>query len=102
MKPQRWSLLVVLVLLAAAPARAADGPVKIVVKDDQIDFLAGDELVSRYNKGPQVAKPFMWPLYGPGAVQMTRTEPEKQRKPGDSKDHPHQKSAWFCHGDILP
>src|SRR5437660_11325075 len=22
--------------------------------------------------------------------------------PGGSKDHPHQKSAWFCHGDVIP
>jgi hypothetical protein len=22
--------------------------------------------------------------------------------PGESKDHHHQKSAWFCHGDVIP
>src|SRR5205085_2564333 len=22
--------------------------------------------------------------------------------PGESTDHPHQKSAWFCHGDVIP
>jgi hypothetical protein len=22
--------------------------------------------------------------------------------PGGSTDHPHQKSAWFCHGDVIP
>jgi hypothetical protein len=23
-------------------------------------------------------------------------------QPGGSTDHPHQKSAWFCHGDVIP
>jgi hypothetical protein len=23
-------------------------------------------------------------------------------KPGESTDHIHQKSAWFCHGDVIP
>jgi hypothetical protein len=22
--------------------------------------------------------------------------------PGETSDHPHQKSAWFCHGDVIP
>ena len=22
--------------------------------------------------------------------------------PGGSKDHPHQQSVWFCHGDVIP
>jgi hypothetical protein len=87
-----------------APAlRAGEGTaVKIVVKEDTIDFLAGNDLVGTYNKGPNVAKPYMWPLYGPGGAQMTRTEPADQRKTGDSDDHPHQKSVWFCHGDVIP
>src|SRR5205823_2900718 len=45
---------------------------------------------------------YMWPVYGPGGVQMTRTEPESARKEHDSDDHPHQKSIWFCHGDVIP
>jgi hypothetical protein len=23
-------------------------------------------------------------------------------EPGEKTDHPHQKSAWFCHGDVIP
>jgi hypothetical protein len=88
MTMKRWVLLVVPVLgLAAPPVRAADDPaVQIQVKGDQIDFLIGKELVGSYQKGPKVAKPYMWPLLGPGGVQMT----------------PHQKSLWFCHGDVIP
>jgi hypothetical protein len=26
----------------------------------------------------------------------------EQAKAGESTDHPHQKSAWFCHGDVIP
>src|SRR5437763_9823325 len=100
MKPHRC-LFVALIFIVTASARAADGPVKIVVKDDQIDFLGGDELVSRLHKGPEVAKPYMWPMNGPGGVPLTRSWP-MEKKEGDSTDHVHQKSAWFCHGDIIP
>ena len=30
---------------------------------------------------------------------MTRNYPPPE---GQAKDHPHQKSAWFCHGDVIP
>ncbi len=102
MKLQRWPLLVALLLLVAAQARAADNTVKIVVKEDTIDFLAGDELVSTYHKGPKVAKPYMWPVYGPGGVPMTRAWPMEPKSEGGTTDHVHQKSIWFCHGDIIP
>jgi hypothetical protein len=26
----------------------------------------------------------------------------EKAKPGESTDHPHQKSMWFCHGDVIP
>lgn len=104
MKLNRWPLLIAgLFVFFAVPLRAADGAaVKIVVKDDSIDFLAGDELVSTYHKGPKVAKPYMWPLYGPGGIPMTRAWPMQPKTEGGTTDHPHQKSVWFCHGDIIP
>src|SRR5262249_23154545 len=49
-----------------------------------------------------VAKPYLWPLNAPGGVTVTRAWPMEPAKPGGSTDHPHQKSAWFCHGDVIP
>jgi hypothetical protein len=82
---------------AAEPAN-----VTITVAKEHIDFLAGGERVARYHIAPSVAKPYFWPLLGPGGVRMTRAWPMEKGQPGETTDHVHQKSAWFCHGDIIP
>jgi hypothetical protein len=99
-----------LILLTAGAAvfgalgtRADDNPQVIIrVAGDHLDFLVGDELVGRYHKGPRAAKPYFWPLNAPGGVAVTRGWPMVPAQQGQSTDHPHQKSAWFCHGDIIP
>jgi hypothetical protein len=84
-------------LPAASPAE-----VSINVADDHVDFLIGTELVSRYHKGPNVAKPYFWPVKGPHSEQLSRAWPMEKGRPGESTDHVHQKSFWFCHGDVIP
>jgi hypothetical protein len=86
-----------------SPLGAAEpGKVTITATKDHIDFQAGKNLVGRYHIGPKVAKPYFWPLNGPGATRITRAWPMEKAKPGESDDHPHQKSVWFCHGDVIP
>jgi hypothetical protein len=87
---------------AGPSAAAGPGDVAIQVSKDHIDFLAGKELVGRYNIGTDVAKPYFWPLNGPNGQPITRAWPMVKGLPGESTDHIHQKSAWFCHGDIIP
>jgi hypothetical protein len=91
-------------LVAGVPSLTAAEPaaVAIQVADDHIDFRVGTDLVTRYHKGPDVAKPYFWPLNGPGDRPLTRAWPMEKAPAGGSTDHPHQKSAWFCHGDIIP
>jgi hypothetical protein len=76
--------------------------IMIVVAEDSVDFLAGKELVGRYRFGKTFSKPIFWPLNAPGGIPVTRAWPIDKSKPGESADHPHQKSAWFCHGDVIP
>lgn len=82
---------------AAEPAA-----VSIKVGKTEVDFLAGNDLVARYHFGPEVAKPYFWPINGPNGLPITRAWPMVKGLPGESTDHIHQKSAWFCHGDIIP
>src|SRR5207249_3831686 len=91
-------LIVALVL--AGPA-AAGAKVSAKVEDGHVDFLAGEELAGRYHTNPKFAKPIFWPLKI-GGVGVTRDWPMQPPMPGGSKDHLHQKSAWFCHGDVIP
>jgi Methane oxygenase PmoA len=103
MKTRLFLLLVVsaaAALAALAPLPAAQ-PVDVVI-DTTTDFVADGALVGRYHTGSAVAKPYLWPLLGPGGVPLTRAWPMEKASPGGSADHPHQKSAWFCHGDVIP
>jgi hypothetical protein len=45
------------------------------------------------------AKPILWPILGPTGQPMTRAYPMGQA-PGEKKDHVHQRSLWFTHGDV--
>jgi hypothetical protein len=88
----------------AAPAQVAQ-PISVTVEvaRNQIDFLCGREfLAARYVFGPDVAKPYFWPLNAPSGKPVTRAWPMEKGYTGAQTDHVHQKSAWFCHGDVIP
>ena len=67
-----------------------------------IEFRDGRALVARYHVASDIAKPYLWPMYAPGDIPVTRAWPLEKGAPKETKDHVHQKSAWFCHGDIVP
>ena len=103
-------LLVACLALAQAPAAPK---VRAVKGETDIAFYAGDQLVTRYVFGGTVqvekgtgtkplAKPYFYPLIAPNGVSLTRDWPMKRGTPGETTDHYHQKSAWFCHGDVIP
>ncbi len=94
--------LALLALTVQSSLAGEAAAVRIVAGQGFIDFFSGDQLVARYNTGPDLAKPYLWPLNGPGGVCLTRSWPMDPSEPKASHDHPHQKSAWFCHGDVIP
>ena len=84
---------------------AAEGVSIKVVKDESltvIEFRSGEKLVTRYLCGTAVAKPYFWPMLAPGEIPVTRAWPMQKGEQGETTDHVHQKSAWFCHGDVVP
>jgi hypothetical protein len=89
-------------LLLLTPVTAGPVPVTVTRTDTTVDFKVGDELVTRYHVGPDVAKPYFWPLNAPGDVPATRGWPMQKGLPKETTDHVHQKSGWFCHGDVIP
>ncbi|MGD9722116.1 MAG: PmoA family protein [Pirellulales bacterium] len=47
------------------------------------------------------SKPILWPLVAPGGKRVTRNWPMETGVPGETdRDHPHQRSLWFTHGDV--
>jgi hypothetical protein len=86
--------------VAYQPA-AEPGRVSIKVDKEQVEFRINDDLVTRYHMGPTVAKPYLWPLNAPGNIAVTRPWP-MDKTGAISNDHVHQKSSWFCFGDVVP
>jgi hypothetical protein len=89
-------------LAAAAAAAAGDGEVTAEASKDRIEFKVGKDLITTYHIEASNAKPYFWPLIAPNGVTVTRAWPMEKAKAGEKTDHPHQKSAWFCHGDVIP
>lgn len=100
----KWHLAwTVVVFVALVPAvHAQGGKVDIKAEKDAHAFYVGDQLVTRYLIDAERTKPIFWPVNAPGGVPLTRSWPQEKAKPGEATDHPHQQSAWFCHGDIIP
>lgn len=73
----------------------------------------GREL-TRYHFGPELRRPFWYPITGPGGRSLTRMnmpydpgksmtrdkQPDDPTKPEDPLGHSHQTSVWICHKDV--
>jgi Methane oxygenase PmoA len=94
--------LVAVVGLRQAVKAEGPKPISIELAGDRIDFRAGKSLVASYHFSPKVAKPYFWPVNSPDGTPLTRGWPMEQAAPGEAVDHIHQKSLWFCHGDVIP
>lgn len=66
---------------------------------DRLDVLVDGKEVASYHTARRWARPFLWPLNGPGGVPMTRAWPMADA-PEEKTDHKHHKSLWFAHGDL--
>jgi Methane oxygenase PmoA len=44
-------------------------------------------------------KPFFFPMFGPTGEPYTRAYP-MESVAGEDRDHPHQRSFWFTHGNV--
>jgi hypothetical protein len=89
-------------LLTIVPVAVAEPTVTARKTKDVVEFTSDGQLVTRYHIGESVAKPYLWPLNAPGGIPVTRGWPMETGLPKETKDHVHQKSAWFCHGDVIP
>ncbi len=86
-------------LLGSVPAmRAQESKMALKTVKDAAEFYLDGELVTRYHVAGY-PRPIFWPVNAPGGVPLTRNYPPPE---GQATDHPHQKSAWFCHGDVYP
>ncbi len=87
-------LFALLATIAPSPAEvtAEKSEKGVVVKIDGELFT---EYITEFG-----GKPILWPIIGPTGKPMTRSYPMIEGIEGERKDHPHQASFWFTHGDV--
>jgi hypothetical protein len=99
--------------LVLSAAIFAPPPPSETVGKEEVTYKDGEKVVSVYHfagtvqveKGTEqkpLAKPYFYPLVAPNGVAVTRPWPMERGTKGETVDHFHQKSAWFCHGDVIP
>jgi len=93
------TLPLLVIFAVPLPARA---DVSAVVVKEAIEFKSGSAVVAKYAISPSVAKPYLYPVLAPSGTPVTRGWPMDAAPPMGTKDHVHQKSVWFCHGDVIP
>jgi hypothetical protein len=106
--PLSAALLTLCAVWPAPPVAAQPGEslvpanVTIWVNRANIEFRVYKNEASIYEFGRDLAKPYFWPLETSSSKQVTRNWPMRNDGPDESRDHPHQKSAWFTYGDVIP
>ena len=80
---------------------ASDAGVTLVEAGaESIEFRIGGSLFTSYHHGGNIARPFLYPVIGPGGQGVTRSYPMVKRVAGETDDHEHHRSIWVAHGDV--
>jgi hypothetical protein len=67
---------------------------------DPIEIRWAGEVVTAYQTGTDLPKPFFYPLIGPTGENVTRHWPMKEGHADEETDHPHHRSVWFGLGSV--
>src|ERR1041385_7423862 len=91
------SLCAVLASPLAAQVKITPGAAKVAVE------INGKPSTDFYIAGPEVSKPYLWPLRAASGTYVTRMWPmEKVEEEASIQkpDHPHQRGLWFAHAKV--
>jgi len=61
----------------------------------QASFQRDGVEIARYHFGPELNRPFVFPVVGPSGVSLTR-----MGHPRDPESHSHHNSVWISHTDV--
>lgn len=79
-------------------AEDAETAVRLEPTGDDVRVSIGGEPFTIY-RTKEGTKPYMYPVIGPTGKPITRAYPMEEVE-GETRDHPHQRSFWFTHGDV--
>jgi len=87
-----------LALAGWGTAALAASDVKFTDADGKVRVEIGGQLFTEYHY-QNVARPYLYPIIGPGGVGMTRNWPMQQTT-NETTDHVHHKGLWYAHGNV--
>lgn len=87
------------VLLAALGASGA-AQVKVTPAQDHIAIEIGGQPFGELRFGPDVWKPYLWPLKSASGKIVVRQFPMVKDVGGEPHDHLHHRGLWWAHGDV--
>jgi hypothetical protein len=95
-----WPLWIGTLMSACATSPNADG-IALTHDGERVRVEVHGEPFAEFRTSGS-SKPFLYPLYAPGAIPVTRGYPIDggEERPGEASDHPHHVSLWFAHGDV--
>jgi hypothetical protein len=97
--PRTSLFLLALWPLAAAYAGAEPRPVPrlqaVPQPYHQISFQRDGREITRLHLGPELRRPFLFPILGPSGRALTR-----MGHPQDPEGHSHHNSVWIAHHDV--
>ena len=88
-------IIIALFLFYPAIGMAQTDSIEIKTNNERIEVSISEDLFTAYNF-KETAKPFLYPVFGPKQLRMTRDFPMKETE-GEANDHPHHKSLWIGH-----
>lgn len=77
---------------------AQDVPSVTLKVGRKLSLVLPEGLFSEYHVD-EGARPFLWPVIGPGNVPLTRAFPMDEVE-GESHDHPHHRSMWTAFDEV--
>jgi hypothetical protein len=90
--PKLFALGVLAIMPLAAQVGITQGNNRIAVDIDGKPYTT-------FYYGPNVAKPYLYPLRAPSGISVTRAFP-MDKVVGESTDHQHHRSLWFAHSSV--
>jgi len=92
-------ILIIVTIACAQNAWPAPKPVPriqiIPMPYHQASFQRDGVEITRYHFGPNLARPFLFPVIGPSGRSLTR-----MGHPHDPESHSHHNSVWISHNDV--
>ena len=94
-----FSIAMAALLIAAGGGRAQPKSVPrlqaVPLPQQQLSFERDGQEIARMHFGPDLRRPFIFPIIGPSGRSLTR-----MGHPHDPEGHSHHNSVWISHNDV--